>query len=107
MFLDQRIQRRRKVRDRLLMLAALVVAAAMGAAVFAFVSDGSDGKQSGEGDHKPSPAAAKSAGPATGFTKPTVLPTPRDIEDGVPVGYPHTPEGAVAAIAHFNDVLDR
>lgn len=105
-FLDQRIQHRRKVRDRLLMLAALVAAAAMGAAVFAFVSNGSDGKQSGEGGHKPSPAAATSAGPTTGSTTPTVLPTPRDIEDGVPVGYPHTPEGAVAAIAHFYDIFD-
>ncbi|MES4909205.1 MULTISPECIES: hypothetical protein [unclassified Streptomyces] len=104
--LDQRIQRRRKVRDRLLMLAALVAAAAMGAAVFAFVSDGSDGKQAGKDVPTPSATSSWSADRTTGSTTPTVVPTPREVEDGVPVGYPHTPEGAVSAIARFNDVFD-
>lgn len=106
MFLDQRIQRRRKVRDRLLVLVAVVAAAAMGAAVFAFVSNGSDGKQAGTGDTKPSPTSSRPADPTTGTTTPTVLPTPRDVEDGVPMGFPHTREGAVSTLSHFYDVFD-
>ncbi|MEU5608099.1 hypothetical protein AB0H03_04975 [Streptomyces sparsogenes] len=106
MSFDYHMQRRRRARNRLLMLAALVVAAAMGAAVFAFLSNGSDDKEAGKDDTKPTPTSSRSAGPTSGTTTPTVLPTPRDVKDGVPVGYPHTPEGAVSAIAHFNDVLD-
>ncbi|MES4904600.1 MULTISPECIES: hypothetical protein [unclassified Streptomyces] len=106
MSFDHHMQRRRRARNRLLMLAALVAAAAMGAAVFAFVSNGSDSKQAGKGDLKPSPTSSRSADPTTGTTTPTVLPTPRDVEDGVPVGYPHTREGAVSALSHFYDVFD-
>lgn len=106
MSFDHHFQRRRRARNRLLMLAALVAAAAMGAAVFAFLSKGSDGKQVGKGDPKPSPTSSRSADPTTGTTTPTVLPTPRDVKDGVPVGYPHTSLGAVSALSHFYDVLD-
>ncbi|GAA2836455.1 hypothetical protein ACFQ0M_48615 [Kitasatospora aburaviensis] len=50
-----------------------------------------------------SPAAAPpaSTGPSTG-----VLPAPARVEQGIPVGYPHTPAGAVSAAAHYTEARD-
>ncbi|MFC9223132.1 hypothetical protein ACFT8W_20805 [Streptomyces hygroscopicus] len=104
---DRYSQRRRLARSRLTALAALVAAAALGAAAFAFFTSGSDadaGKKE-SGRHTTEPPTF-SPPPTRGTTQPTLLPKPKTVRSGVPVGYPHTLNGAISAAAHFYDTVD-
>ncbi|MFC5724869.1 hypothetical protein ACFP1Z_32450 [Streptomyces gamaensis] len=95
--------RRRTARRRLTLLAAGLVMAAAGVTAFLVLNSG------GSNDALPgasTSSAAPAARPSAGSTTPDVLPKAREVKDGVPVGYPHTPEGAVSAAAHFYDVWD-
>ncbi|GAA0464540.1 hypothetical protein ACFQ2B_40495 [Streptomyces stramineus] len=98
-------QRRRAARRRLTLLAAGVLAA--GAGVTAFFVLGSDDSGSGGGQHEASPSAsAPAAIPTGGSNTPTLLPKAKEVREGVPVGYPHTLEGAISAAAHYTDAND-
>ncbi|ATL88789.1 hypothetical protein [Streptomyces malaysiensis] len=105
---DRYSQRRRLARSRLTTLAALVAAAALGAAAFAFFTSGSgsDAEKKESGRQNSTQPPTFSAPPTQGTTQPTVLPKPKTVADGVPVGYPHTLNGAVSAAAHFYDTAD-
>ncbi|UQI49656.1 hypothetical protein M1P56_35280 (plasmid) [Streptomyces sp. HU2014] len=98
-------QRRRAARRRLALLATGILIG--GAGVTAFFVLGSDDAGSGVGQREAAPSAsAPAAIPSGGSNTPTVLPKPKEVKEGVPVGYPHTLEGAVSAAAHFTDVND-
>ncbi|RNG21644.1 hypothetical protein [Streptomyces botrytidirepellens] len=92
---------------RLVMLAALVAAAALGAAASAVFTQGSGADRGGSGDqqHAQSPDVF-SLPPTQGTTEPTVLPSAKSVKDGVPDGYPRTLNGAISAAAHFYDIVD-
>ncbi|MEU0929011.1 hypothetical protein [Streptomyces malaysiensis] len=107
MSIDQQPQLGDGTRNRLVMLAALVAAAALGAAAFAVFTHGSGADKGGSGDqqHSQSPDAF-SLPPTQGTTEPTVLPSAKSAKDGVPVGYPRTLNGAISAAAHFYDIID-
>ncbi|MFV8133180.1 hypothetical protein [Streptomyces syringium] len=99
-------QRRRSARRRLALLAAGLLVA--GAGITAFFVLGSDDSGGGGGaQHGSAPSASAPVTTPTGGSKtPTALPTGKGVKDGVPVGYPHTTEGAISAAAHFYDVWD-
>ncbi|MFI9206474.1 hypothetical protein [Streptomyces sp. NPDC053048] len=98
-------QRRRAARRRLALLAAGVLVA--GAGITAFFVLGSDGSGSGDGRREAAPSAsAPVAIPSGGSNTPTLLPKAKEVKEGVPVGYPHTLEGAISAAAHYTDAND-
>ncbi|MGY0059365.1 hypothetical protein ACWY4P_22880 [Streptomyces sp. LZ34] len=104
MSFDHHFQRRRRARNRLLMLAALVAAATLGAATFAVLTrDSGSEKASSDQKHSTSPPSSR---PTSGSTEPDVLPNADAVKDGVPIGYPHTVKGAISAAAHFYDISD-
>lgn len=102
-------QRRRTARRRLILLGAALMAAVIGAAVVLMVTNGSDSRKTAQpssGNPSSGPSTDPTAPPTGGTTDVTVLPKPGGVSGGVPVGYPHTTEGAISAAAHFTDVLD-
>ncbi|GHG50224.1 hypothetical protein [Streptomyces griseocarneus] len=94
---------RRSARRRLALLiaGALVVG---GATTFLVLSP-DDSRKTDKPTAGPT-ASASTQAQTGGSNVPTVLPKPKDVKDGVPVGYPHTLEGAISAAAHYGDVLD-
>ncbi|MGK5639594.1 hypothetical protein ACSNOK_14980 [Streptomyces sp. URMC 126] len=91
-------------RRRLVLITAGVVMVATAVVVYFAVFAGNGGR---ERKRVSAPASSPTAEPRDrGSASPTVLPKPKSVKDGVPVGYPHTVEGAVSAAAHYSDVGD-
>jgi hypothetical protein len=105
-------QRRRTARNRLVLAAVAAAAVVAGGVTAATVGFGSGESSKDSASHSTPDATPSSTGTATSSTGTsgvpgvTVLPKPRRVVGGVPVGYPHTTLGAVSAAAHYTDIAD-
>ncbi|MGW3184451.1 hypothetical protein ACWDD9_34800 [Kitasatospora sp. NPDC001119] len=98
--------RRHRALRRLATGAALAAAAAAGAVAVLLWQTG---PEPGAGAAAPATASAAavppSASPST-VVDAVPLPAPARVEQGIPVGYPHTLAGAVSAAAHYTEARD-
>jgi hypothetical protein len=106
--MDQGDLRRRRAVRRLALGTAVLVAALGGALLFAVAGPASHQQAGGTA---PSGTTTVSATPtqlpgSPGAGPVVVLPKPSGVIGGVPVGYPHTEQGAISAAAHYLTVLD-
>ncbi|WP_225844928.1 hypothetical protein [Streptomyces sp. HPF1205] len=102
---DEYEQRRRTARRRLVAAGAGMTAVAAAAiTLLSVTSDGHSDRPDARG------ATARTTTPTTIPPAPstgvTVLPKPRRVVHGVPMGYPHTTLGAVSSAAHYYEALD-
>ncbi|MFJ7911363.1 hypothetical protein [Kitasatospora sp. NPDC096204] len=98
--------RRRRALRTLVTGAALAAAAAAGA-VAVLIWQAEPGPRAGAVAPATASAAAvpPSASPST-VVQAVPLPAPARVEQGIPVGYPHTLAGAVSAAAHYTEARD-
>ncbi|MEV8476179.1 hypothetical protein [Streptomyces sp. NPDC051173] len=98
-------QRRRAARRRLALLATGILIGGAGVTAFFVLGPGGSSDDASKHDVSPS-ASAPAVAPTGGSNTPTLLPKAKEVKEGVPVGYPHTLEGAISAAAHYTDAND-